>query len=113
MSQQNVFYEGMISPAMIPGGQSASGPASTSTDRKFVVNPVIIQKTQYIYADCNEILFFNNGTSNVSILGIPLGPGIGLSIPGNYGEMDVTKYQAVFSGAGVNSLLVIRKNYTS
>lgn len=114
MSERQAFYEGLIRAAAsgnnaVPGGTS---------DRKYYIHPVLVVKNQYIEANCNEIMFYNQGDgaatpagSKVSINGIVLAPGIGLSIPGNYGEIDVTKWQCVFDNTGVNNLIVIRKTY--
>lgn len=110
------FYEGLVNPQAMANMPGYNG----SGDRKYYVHPVIIVKNQYIEANCNEIMFYNQGNgaasptgSSVSINGIILAPGIGLSIPGNYGEIDTTKWQCVFDNTGVNNLVVIRKTYTT
>ena len=49
--------------------------------------------------------------ANVVILGYVLKPGYGVSFDGNEKELDVTKYQFYFQGAGVRCLAVFQKNF--
>ena len=60
---------------------------------------------------CQDITFYNNGTTNVTVSGIPLIPGGMWGVSANAGEQNLTQYDVVFSGVGVPSLLVIRKKY--
>ena len=64
-----------------------------------------------IFSDCNSITFINSGASNALIGAYVIAPGAFLSVPGNFGEMDVTQYSLSFSGTGANNLTVIRKQY--
>lgn len=102
-----IFYEGVLEAMNQPGVT----PGSRKGDRQYYVQPVQITRNQYIEANCNAIMFFNIGTSNASLNGIVLAPGIGFSIPANLGEMDVTKWQVQFDAPTGNNLLVVRKNY--
>ena len=66
----------------------------------------------WITSDCNEIAFWNRGTSNV-IVGdvLILLPLDFVSLPGHKGEIDKTQYVYQFSGSGTNLLIVVRKTY--
>lgn len=108
------FFEGLIQAGqMTPQAASQINAMLAGAPVKYNVNVVIYNNSQYIEANCNQILFYNQGTSNVNVNGVILAQNVGWSIPGNLGEMDVTKYNAVFDNTGSNSLLVIRKNYVS
>lgn len=101
------FYEGLVNPAAMQN----NGALNADGDREYYVQPVQINRSQYIEANCNAIMFFNIGTVNAVLNGITLAPGIGFSIPANLGEKDVTKWQVQFpTNVGAN-LLVVRKQY--
>lgn len=106
------FVEMLIDPSLLTSA-SPQNNAILQQDRQFVVDTILRTESGYVDANCNQIMFYNQGTSVVTINGVTLAANVGWSIPGNYGEKDVTKYNAIFSGGGVNSLLVVRKNYTS
>lgn len=67
----------------------------------------------YVEANCAAITFINSGTANVSVIGYLLSPGQGLALYGNDGELDVTQYNIVFSGAGTFICSVFRKGYVN
>jgi hypothetical protein len=71
----------------------------------------IYQTAQYIKSDCADITFYNNGTANVNVNGIVLLPNQTLAFSANECEIDKTKYNFFFVGAGARSLTVIRKLY--
>lgn len=105
------FFEGLVQSGQMTQAAASQVSAMLATTFKYNINVTIYVKSQYIEANCNQILFYNQGTSNVNVNGVILATNVGWSIPGNIGEMDVTKYSAVFDNTGTNSLLVIRKNY--
>ena len=66
----------------------------------------------WINSNCNEIAFWNTGTSNVIINNvINLLPNDFVSLNGNINELDKTQYIYSFTGTGTNSLIVIKKTY--
>lgn len=68
-----------------------------------------------IVANCNSILFWNIGDTDVSIMGGVLHPGQWLELTGNVGEVDKTQYFFSFVPP-VNAnpeLNVIRKTYAN
>lgn len=69
-------------------------------------------QSSWITSDCNEILFWNKGTSNIFLNDVVLlQPDDFLSINGNKDEIDRTQYRYQFQGAGDNVLAVIKKTY--
>lgn len=89
---------------------------SRSTGRpfqKFYIETKFFYTSQKISSDCNDITFWNQGTTNVTIDGNLLYPNQSLRIQGNVGEIDTTQYDVVFatySNVG-NKLAVLRKLY--
>ncbi len=76
------------------------------------------ENNDWVTGQCAEISFLNLGDqavppsgADVTILGFILHPGFGISFDGNECELDTTKYQIIFSGAGIRNCLVVRKNY--
>lgn len=76
------------------------------------------ENNDWVTGQCAEISFLNVGDgatppagADVVILGYTLHVGFGVSFDGNENELDVTKYQIIFKGAGVRNCLVLRKNY--
>lgn len=66
----------------------------------------------WVTSDCNEIAFWNRGTSNVTINQVlVLLPLDFVALPGHINEIDKTKYQYLFDNTGTNLLIVVRKNY--
>jgi hypothetical protein len=59
---------------------------------------------------CNDILFYNTSAATVYINGFPVAAGGTLTISGNEGELNTTKYKISFNG-GTGSVFVIRKKY--
>ena len=59
---------------------------------------------------CNDIIFYNDAASTVYVNGFPVAAGGTLSISGNEGEINTTKYKLSFNG-GTGSVYVIRKKY--
>jgi hypothetical protein len=67
-----------------------------------------------ILANCAEIAFINQGTSNVLINNaLMLAPNASIGFNGNRYEFDTTPYSIIFqnTGAQVNNCVVIRKYY--
>lgn len=63
-----------------------------------------------IKSDCNAIIFYNAGSTAVTINNFPLAVGDRLILGGNENEIDKTVYTASFTtGAGL--LIVARKYY--
>jgi hypothetical protein len=79
--------------------------------QQFTNDISIYQNGQYIKSDCADITFYNTGTANVNVNGIILLPNQTLAFSANQCEIDKTKYSFFFSGAGTQSLTVIRKLY--
>lgn len=66
----------------------------------------------WIESQCIEILFWNKGTSIVTLNNaIVLQPNDYFAIQGNRREKDTTLYNYGFSGAGVNLLQVVKRVY--
>ena len=59
---------------------------------------------------CNDIIFYNGSAATVYVNGFPVAPTGTLSISGNEGEVNTTKYKLSFNG-GTGSVYVIRKKY--
>ena len=89
---------------------------SKSTGRpfqKFYIETKFFYTSQKVSSECNDITFWNQGTTNVTIDGNLLYPNQSLRIQGNIGEIDTTQYDIVFdtySSTG-NKLAVLRKLY--
>jgi len=89
---------------------------SKSTGRpfqKFYIETKFYYNSQKVSSDCNDITFWNQGTTNVEIDGNLIYPNQSLRIAGNIGELDTTQYNVVFSSYNDpnNKLAVIRKLY--
>jgi len=81
--------------------------------QKYYVETKVFYTTANIGSECNEITFINNGTTNLNVADVPLGPNQSLRISGNRGEIDTTQYTLTFAtpvNTG-NQLIVIRKLY--
>lgn len=59
----------------------------------------------------NGITFINRGSTNAVVNSVELIPNDYLVIGGNFDEIDQTKWQYTFTGAGTNKLIIIRKIY--
>lgn len=69
-------------------------------------------QTDYIDSNCVEISFLNNGTQNVLLNNTyTLLPGDFIAFDGKQGELDITKYNIVFTGAGIPSCIIAKKTY--
>lgn len=113
-----VFYEGLLDRSSIPTGNQAGGQNTyfNSAGQEIPLQKYYNDMVQYIapeqvVSECAEITFFNTGTSNMIVNGILFAPNTGISFDGNQGEIDVTKYNLGFSGAGQNTAFVVRKVY--
>lgn len=109
-----VFYEGLIDKAATPGNSQASvynASGQIMPLQKYYNDMVQYIAPDQIISNCAEISFFNQGASNMVINGIVFAPNTGISLDGNSGELDVTKYNLGFSGAGQNLAFVVRKCY--
>ena len=89
---------------------------SKSTGRpfqKFYIETKFYYNSQKVSSDCNDITFWNQGTTNVEIDGNLIYPNQSLRIAGNIGEIDTTQYNVVFStyNSPNNKLAVIRNLY--
>jgi hypothetical protein len=83
------------------------------TLQKYYIETKVFYTTANVGSDCNEITFINNGTTNLNVADVPLGPNQSLRISGNRGEIDTTQYNVTFAtpiNTG-NQLIVIRKLY--
>ena len=78
---------------------------------KFIWQYEVITESQNYQADCADIVFFNNGTSLVTINGLTLQAGD--SMPDNaFGnEYSNTNYAIYFDNTGTNKLMIKRKVY--
>ena len=63
-----------------------------------------------IKSDCNAIIFYNAGTTQVTVNNWPLAVGDRLILGGNEQEIDTTTYTASFT-TGTGLLIVARKYY--
>lgn len=81
--------------------------------QKYYIETKFFYTSQKISSDCNDITFWNQGTTNVEIDGNLLYPNQSLRIQGNVGEIDTTQYNVVFSSlvSTGNKLAVLRKLY--
>ena len=89
---------------------------SKSTGRplqKFYIETKFYYTSLAVSSDCNDITFWNQGTTNVTVDGNLLYPNQSLRIQGNIGEIDTTVYNVVFATliSTGNSLAVLRKLY--
>ena len=89
---------------------------SKSTGRpfqKFYIETKFYYTSQAVSSDCNDITFWNQGTTNVEVDGNLLYPNQSLRIQGNIGEIDTTQYNIVFATliSTGNKLAVLRKLY--
>lgn len=81
--------------------------------QKYYIETKFYYTSQKVSSDCNDITFWNQGTTNVEIDGNILFPNQSLRIQGNEGELDTTQYNIVFATlvATGNKLAVLRKLY--
>jgi hypothetical protein len=80
--------------------------------REYNVNFASYVQSQFVDSNCSEILFINNGTSNVLLNStLVLAPNASFSGDGKAGEIDVTRYNIVFAPGGINNCVVVRKFY--
>jgi len=70
-----------------------------------------VSTAQNVDAGCNAIIFTNRGSNTALINGQPLLQGETMANNGLPGEMDTTRYQVRFTGAGTNELYIRRKLY--
>lgn len=79
---------------------------------KYVNTLQLYQESQFIDSNCAEISFLNNGTMDVLLNNsYVLTPGDFIAFDGKQGELDITKYNVVFQGAGIPSCVVAKKTY--
>lgn len=72
----------------------------------------VYRVTAQIPGECNSIFFRNQGTTVCTIdNAVVLQPSQAYDISGNAGEILIRTFQATFSGAGTNELVVISKVY--
>ena len=95
---------------------AAENQYSKSTGRpfqKFYIETKFYYNSQKVSSDCNDITFWNQGTTNVEIDGNLIYPNQSYRISGNIGELDTTQYNVVFASYNNtgNKLAVIRKLY--
>jgi hypothetical protein len=119
MSNQQQFYEGLVNPGQLQPGSGTTKPVPVVLPQIKYYNTITqYDRNSWIDGFCAEIAFLNIGDGatpptgqNVTILGFTIKPGFGISFDGNEAELDVTKYQIVFSGTGVANCSVFRKMY--
>lgn len=112
------FYEGIIE-KINNGASGADAILTVDPDRQYYNTFVSIDTNDWIDSGCAVIAFLNVGDANfpnpvgqdVSILGFKIKPGFGISFTGEKNEIDMTKYQLIFSGTGVKNCWVFRKMY--
>jgi hypothetical protein len=93
---------------------SNTAPLEKSNRPKYYNTITIVDTPGFLKVeDTAQTTFYNNGTSNVNLLGLVLLPGQGIGFPGNIGEIDTTKYTYTFAGAGTNKLVIIQKLYVN
>ena len=68
-------------------------------------------KPTQIISECAEITFYNQGVTTMIINGITFAPLTGIAFDGKDGELDTTRYNLNFTGAGQNQCFVVRKVY--
>jgi hypothetical protein len=79
---------------------------------EYDVNFISYGQSGFITSNCNSITFINYGTNSVTIEGqAVLTQGQSLNVDGNQGEIINKTFQIVFTGAGTNNLVTIKKNY--
>jgi hypothetical protein len=86
--------------------------------RAYTVDSIPINTNgQAVESNCAEIMIANYGTTTLIInnsITVPppaAGQVNAITIAGNVGEIDRTKYQCRFAGAGINNAVIIRRNY--
>jgi len=71
----------------------------------------IINITQEIPSDCNELTLINTGTSIVTLNGLTINPGGQYVSSGNQNEINRSRYKLIFAPGGTNEIFLIRKIY--
>jgi hypothetical protein len=71
----------------------------------------IINQTQEIPSDCNELTLINTGTSIVTLNGLVINPGGQYVSSGNQNEINRSRYKLIFATIGTNEIFLIRKIY--
>jgi hypothetical protein len=83
-------------------------------DRKYyyTMESYTLGQSPWIISNCNEIAFWNRGTSNAVINQVlVLLPLDFVSLPGHINEIDTTQYSYNFTGTGQNLVIAVRKQY--
>ena len=78
---------------------------------KFREQFALINQPSEIIADCNTINIINIGTAIAVVNGVEIPAGGQYYVQGNENEFNESRYLLSFSGAGTNSVYVIRKIY--
>jgi hypothetical protein len=86
--------------------------------REYIIDSIPVNTNgQSVESNCAEVMIINYGTTRLIInnsIEIPppaAGQANAITIAGNVGEIDRTKYICRFSGVGVNKGLIIRRTY--
>lgn len=79
--------------------------------RKYITETKIVYSNIQVDSNCNSIIFFNTGTSNVFVDNIKITPGTSINIAGNRDEILIKVYDILFIAPGTNALTIIYKRY--
>jgi len=66
---------------------------------------------QEVRSDCNSLTVINTGTATANLNGVDILPQQQYIILGNENEVNQTRYRLSFTGAGSETVIVIRKIY--
>lgn len=78
---------------------------------KYVWQYTTINTSQNFQPDCADVVFINTGTDSVTINGLTLLAGDSTTDPAFGLEYSNTNYSIVFTGVGIQNLVVKRKKY--
>lgn len=79
--------------------------------RQYITETKILTDNTTVDSNCNTIVFFNTGTSNVFVDGIKITPGTSFTVLGNENEMNIKYYSILFQAPGNNQITIVYKRY--